>query len=189
MKKATFGEGVVIALVSSIIASVVFVSLSFLLSKETVFRLLTSGLAFAYSLYLLARSQGQVGRVTVILAWCLLLSALWVFYPSLTFFMLFHIMAIWLVRSLYRYTSLFSSLVDLCLNALGVASAFWAMHHTGSLFLSFWCFFLVQALFVYIPIGSGHQNLDRSGQTNNEPNFDCAYQAAEAAVRKLSTLR
>jgi hypothetical protein len=144
-------------------------------------------LAIAYSLYLLSRSQERTGRVTVMLIWLILLVILWLFYPPLTLFLVLHVLAIWLIRSLYCYASLFSSLADLGLNAFSLSSAFWALHHTGSLFLTFWCFFLVQALFVCIPTGIKHPNPDKSAVDNNETNFNHAYQTAEAAVRKLSS--
>jgi hypothetical protein len=188
MKKVRFWEGVVVALIGSAFGSIGFFGLSFLFSEDGAIRLLISGLAIAYIIYLLSRSQERIGRITAILIWFILLVMLWLFYPPLTLFVVFHVLAIWLVRSLYCYASLFSSLADLVLNALSIASAFWALHHTSSLFLTFWCFFLVQALFVYIPTGGiKHPTLDKAAIPNSESDFKRAYQTAEAAVRKLST--
>ena len=187
MKKAIFWEGVVIALLGSVIGSIGFFALTFMFSEDCAIRLLISGLAFVYSLYLLSRSQERTGRITVILIWFILLVMLWLFYPPLTLFVVLHVLAIWLIRSLYGYASLFSSLADLGLNALSIASAFWALHHTSSLFLTFWCFFLVQAVFVYIPTGIKRPNHDKAAIPNSETDFNHAYQTAEAAVRKLSS--
>lgn len=187
MKKVTFWEGVVIALIGSVIGSIGFFALWFLFSEDCAFRLLISGLAFAYSLYLLSRSRERTGRITVMSIWFMLLVMLWLFYPPLTLFVIVHVLAIWLVRSLYCYASLFSSLVDLGLNTLSISSAFWALHHTGSLFLTFWCFFLVQALFVYIPTGIKYPNPDKAAIPNSASDFKRAHRTAEAAVRKLSS--
>lgn len=187
MKKVTFWNGVVIALLGSSIGSVGFFALTFLFSEDCAIRLLTSGLAIAYILYLLSNSQERTGRTTVLVAWFILWVMLWVFYPPLILFLVLHVLAIWLIRSLYCYTSLFSSLADLGLNALSIASAFWALHHTGSLLLSFWCFFLVQALFVYIPTGIKRPNLEKAVIPDSESDFKRAYRTAETAVRKLST--
>lgn len=188
MIKVTFWNGVVFALLGSVTASIGFFGLLFLYSEDCAIRLLISGLVFAYILYLLSRSQERAGRITVILIWFILLAMLWLFYPPLTLFLVLHLLAIWLIRSLYCYASLLSSLADLALNAFALSSAFWALHHTASLFLTFWCFFLVQALFIYIPKGIKRANQDKDSIANNESTFNHAYQIAEAAVRKISTL-
>ena len=187
MKKVTFWNGVVIAFLGSIIGSIGFFALTFLFSEDCAIRLLTSGLAIAYILYLLINSQECTGRITVLVAGFILLVMLWILYPPLFLFLVLHVLAIWLIRSLYCYASVFSSLADLGLNALSIASAFWALHHNGSLFLTFWCFFLVQALFVYIPTGIKRPNLDKAVIPDSESDFKRAYQTAEATVRKLST--
>jgi hypothetical protein len=188
MKKITFWNGVVFALLGSLIGSIGFFALTFLFSEDCAIRLLTSGLALAYILYLLLNSQERTGRITVLGAGIILWIMLWIIYPPLTEFIVLHVLAIWLIRSLYWYASLISSLADLGLNALSIASAFWALHHTGSLFLTFWCFFLVQALFVGIPTGIKNANLANAVIPDSESDFNRAYQTAEAAVRKLSTL-
>lgn len=186
MNKASFWEGVAMALLASVIGSISFFALTLLLSEGFALRLVISGLACAYLLYLLCRSQDHTGRILLMLSWFILLAMLWLFYPPLTLFLVLHVLAIWLVRCLYRYASLFSSLADLGLIAFSTASVAWAWHHTGSLFLSFWCFFLLQALFVFIP--NGIKRHDPGVTRTNETDFNRAYQAAEAAVRKLSTL-
>jgi hypothetical protein len=188
MKKVTFWNGVVFALLGSLIGSIGFFAFTFVFSEDCTIRLLTSGLALAYILYLLINSQERTGRITVLGAGFILWIMLWIIYPPLTVFIVLHVLAIWLIRSLYRYASLISSLADLGLNALSIASALWALHHTGSLFLTFWCFFLVQALFVYIPTGIKKANLAKDDIPDSESDFNRAYQTAEAAVRKLSTL-
>jgi len=187
MKTVIFGEGVVFALLASSIGSIAFVALSTLFSEDLVLRLLISGLSLAYVFYLLVRSQEPAGRITVMLGWCIVLLAVWLIWPSITLFLLIHIIALWLIRCLYFYASLFSSLVDLGLNAFSLAAATWACHHTGSLFLTLWCFFLVQALFVAIPTGKANLLADKTTTSNNPVDFNRAYQVAEAAVRKLST--
>jgi hypothetical protein len=187
MKKSTFWQGVLIALLGSSIGSIGFFALTFLFSEDCSIRLLISGLTVAYILYLLTNSQERIGRITVLLVGFILLVMLWVIFPPLFLFLVVHVLAIWLIRSLYFYTSLFSSLADLSLNTVSIASAFWALQHTASLFLTFWCSFLVQALFVYIPTGLKRPNPEKANIANNKSDFKRAYQTAEAAVRKLST--
>ena len=187
MKKLTFWNGVVFALLGSIIGSIGFLALTFLFSEDCAIRLLVSGMTLAYILYLLIYSQERIGRITVLGAWIIAWVILWLFYPPLILFLVLHVLSIWLIRSLYCYTSLFSSLADLGLIVLSMASAFWALQRTESLFISVWCFFLVQALFVYIPKSIKQPNLDETVIPDRESEFNRAYQTAEAAVRKLLT--
>jgi len=187
MKKPTFWDGVVVALLASLAGATGFFALSFLFTEEMAIRLAISGLAFFYSLYLLSRSGERIGRITVMLLGCLLSAAVWLFYPPLTLFLILHVLSIWLIRSLYFYSRLFPSLADMGLCLFGIASAFWTLHHTGSPFLTFWCFFLIQAVFVAIPTGNRQTFADEAALSNSEVEFKRAYQAAEAAVRKLST--
>ncbi len=187
MKKLTFWDGVVIALLGSVIGSIGFFALTYVFSENCAIRLLISGMAFAYSLYLLSRSQERIGRITVVFSWLMFLAAAWLIDLPLALFLIFHVLAIWLTRSLYCYAGLISTLADLGLNALSTASALWALHHSGSLFLTFWCFFLVQALFAYIPTGNRRPNNDKAVISDSESDFKRAYQAADSAIRKLST--
>ena len=183
MKTSTLFEGIIVALVGSFVGSVLYFALSSLFSDSFLIRLLISGLSFGYIVYLLSRSKERIGRITVITVWSVMVIALWLIWPPVTLFILMHLVAIWLVRSLYFYSSLFSSLADLALNGFSDAIALWAASHTGSLFLTIWCFFLTQALFILIPTG-----IKKTTSTiSNEDDFQHAYRAAETAVRKLST--
>ena len=91
---------------------------------------------------------------------------------------------IWGTRSLYFHQSLLAAFADLGLCGLGLIGALGAYLHTGSLFLSLWCLFLIQAFFVYIPslAQPGGQRPDR-----DEDRFRRAHQAAAAAVHRLSS--
>jgi hypothetical protein len=188
MKPFSFWHGVVFALAAGVTGSISFYALSFLLSEDGVIRCLISTLTLAYLLYLLSKSKERTGRITVLFTWCLLCATLWFFGLPISLFFIVHALAIWLVRALYFHTGLFSTLADLGLNAFSIAAAIWACHHSGSVFLSIWCFFLAQALFVAIPAVADKSS--KSGQTGNavnETEFKRAYQAAETAARKLST--
>jgi hypothetical protein len=187
MKSSTLFEGIVVALIGSFIGSIIYYALSSLFSDSFLIRLLISGLSFGYILYLLNRSKERIGRITVIAVWSVSVISLWFIWPPITLFILMHVIAIWLVRSLYFYSNLFSSLADLALNGLSIAIAFWAAGHTGSLFLTIWCFFLTQALFVLLPTSIKKSTPDSAMSFKNEDEFQKSYRAAEAAVRKLST--
>jgi hypothetical protein len=185
MKKATFFEGVGVALAASLTGSVLYAALTPVFTSGGVLRLLIAGLGLAYVLYLLLRTSEHVGRITTLAAWGLAAVAAWVMAPPLTLYVLVHLGLIWLIRSLYFHSSLLSALADLGLGGLALAAAVWALVHTGSLFLALWCFFLVQALFVAIPPGMNRRSADRT--PNPQDRFQHAHRAAEAAVRKLSS--
>jgi hypothetical protein len=129
-----------------------------------------------------------VGRVTVVAGWILVTGVTWFIAPPLLLFVLVQLGLIWLIRSLYFYSSVLSALADLGLNGLSLAAAVWAAGQTGSVLLSLWCFFLVQALFVAIPTRLSRGNREKPGGPEKEDRFQRAHRAAETAVRKLSSI-
>ncbi len=188
MKHPTFFQGVAVALAASLIGSILFTALTPMFAGAVVLRLLIAGISFGYIVYLLGHSLVQVGRVTVVAFWVLLAGIIGLLDLSLPLYLLMHVVAIWLIRSLYYYSSLLCALADLGLNVLSLSAAVWAFIHTGSLFLGIWCFFLVQALFVAIP---AHINGTPGGsdpRRRNEDSFKRAHRTAQAAVRKLSSI-
>ena len=188
MKQPTFIEGVAVALVMGITGGILHAALFTLLPGDAVLRLLIAGMGLGYILYLLSRSRERVGRIAMLALWAVAATATWFVAPSLTLYVLAHLGLVWVVRSLYFYASALPALVDLGLNGLAFASAVWAATATHSIFLSIWCFFLVQALFVFIP-----RRLRRSGRAGrpergDDDRFQHAYRVAESAVQKLSSV-
>ena len=186
MKMPTFFEGVGVALAASLTGSVFYAALTPVFTSGGVLRLLIAGLGLGYVIYLLRRTPERIGRITTLAAWSVAAVITWVMTPPLTLYVLIHIGLVWLIRSLYFYSSLLSALADLGLGGLAFASAVWALVHTGSLFLALWCFFLVQALFVAIPPSMKQQA--QVASSDPEDRFQHAHRAAEAALRKLSSI-
>jgi hypothetical protein len=187
MKQPNFFEGVAIAIALSVLGSAFAFALTPELGRSGVMYLLITGISFVYTLYLLARSRERVGRITTIVLWVAVTGLVWLAGLPWLLLGLVQVGFIWLVRSLYFYSSVLTSLMDLGLTALSLFIAFWAAAHTESLFLGIWTFFLMQALFVVIP---KQWRADISvRQTLQEDTFQHAFRSAEAAVRKLSTLR
>ena len=186
MKRPTFLEGVVFALVASFAGSVLLTALATLAPSGWLLRLLIAGIAFAYVVYLLTRSRERVGRITAIAAWFAVAAAAWFLQPPLLVYVLLHVALIWLIRSLYFHGSALSALADFGLNGLSIAAAVWTLAHTGSVFIGIWCFFLLQACFVAIP---PHVSGKSSRMHPQDDRFEHAHRAAEAAVRNLSTIR
>ena len=189
MKKPRFSEGVVFALAASVFGSALYTVLGSVYPAAAVLRLLIAGIALAYVFYLLSRSRERVGRVTVVVCWSLATGILWFVAPPLLIYILVHLALIWLIRSLYFYSSVLAALADLILNGLSLIAALWAARQTGSVFLSLWCFFLVQALFVAIPARLSRGTRETNAGPDNIDRFQRAHRSAEAAVRRLSSIR
>ena len=146
-------------------------------------RSIAIALGGAYTLYLLSRSEERTGRIATVVVWCVATTLAAVFADSLPLFLICQVASIWLIRSLYFHGSIVTALADLGIGALALAFAIWAAKSSGSVFLSIWCFFLVQALFVALPadIGAKAQCDDGSDQP-----FKRAERSATAAIRRLA---
>lgn len=193
-KAPSFIEGIVIAVIASIVGSIGYFVLSAIFPFSIVIKLLASGFSFAYILYLLSRSQERIGRISSVVVWSIITIGLWLSGAVFSIFILSQILMIWLLRSLYFYSSLLSSGADLFLSGFSLAAGIWAFFNTGSAFLSIWTLFLVQALFVFIPSRMGAKGNKTNSTTLDNNHFDLktvnfqrAYRNAEAAVRKLSS--
>ena len=149
-RRPTVLEGIGVALVGSIAGAGAFAVLSMVLDALGLFRLLVAVLALGYVVYLLARSGQRVGRLSMIAVWLALAVANLVLVSSPLLYVVVHLAMIWLVRTLYYYHGVLPALMDLGLMAGALATGLWVGETTHSLFLSLWCFFLIQALFVLI---------------------------------------
>jgi hypothetical protein len=187
MKQPTFPEGVSVALAASLAGSMLYTAMQVLFPGVPMLRLLIAGLGFAYVIYLLNRSPERVGRITTVAAWVVIAGVLWFAQPPLLLYVCVHLGTLWIIRSLYFYSSALSAFVDLGLNGLSLAAAIWAVTRTGSVFLGIWCFFLVQALFVLIPKSVHRNRGNAQASREGEDRFQRAYRVADAAVRKLSS--
>ena len=185
MKRPGFLQGVIVAAIFAFFASMTAATLTPFVGFVAVFRFLIAAMGLAYILYLLSRSREKVGRVTTLTLWSALAAATWWVAPPLPLYLLIHVGAMWLVRSLYFYSGVLPAVMDLGLNALSIAAAVWALGHSGSIFLATWCFFLVQALFVAIPTsvkrGTGSV---KDATVDNEP-FERARRQADRALHQL----
>ena len=180
-------EGMVVALLASLGGAAVFALLSTVFGNGFL-RLIVALLAFAYVLYLLLRSPERTGRISIMLLWtgAALLNLLLA--PTLPLYLLVHLLLIWLIRALYYYHGLLPALMDLGLIGLAVPVAAWAWLSTHSLFMTLWCFFLVQSLYALIPARISGRKAATTRNTAQHHAFDEACRSAELAARKLSNL-
>ena len=186
MNRPGFFHGVAAAAVLGFFASAFIAVFTPFIGIGAVTRLVIPGLALAYLLYLFSQNDERTGRVTTFVLWSALTLAMWWLAPPLPFYLLIHAGAVWLVRSLYFYSGVIPSLIDMALTGLSIVTAVWALSRTGSVFLGTWCFFLVQALFTVIP-----QSIGAKAGTAAPPiasnEFERARRQADAALKQLIT--
>ncbi|MEL7311537.1 MAG: hypothetical protein AAFN07_08510 [Pseudomonadota bacterium] len=185
MTRPSFWQGVVVAAVLAGLSSTLVAALIPFVGAGTVFRWVIPLLGFGYVAYLLSRSGHNVGRTTILIAWCAISIAVAWLAPSLSLYLLMHVAMIWLIRSLYFYSGILPAVMDLGLSLFSVSAMVWAVTRSGSILLATWCFFLTQALFAAIPerLGRKHDRIDPA----NPDNFQRARRQADDALRQLFT--
>ena len=182
-KMPSLGLGLVAALILSVCGAALLAALSPWLGPGLALRAVIAMRGFAYVLHAIGRSGERIGRITTLVCWLAVAIAAWLAGLPLAAYVLVHLGALWLVRSLYYCSGLLPALADLGLTLLGAAFAFWAAQRADSAWLAFWCFFLVQAFHVAIPASL----TSRTALDAPDDAFARAHRAAEAAVRRLST--
>ena len=187
MKRPGFFHGVIVAAVLGFFASAIVATLTPFVGLGAVVRLVIPLLGLAYLLYLLNRSTERLGRVTTLTFWTAMTAVAWWVAPPLPMYLLIHVGAVWLIRSLYFYSGVMPALMDLGLSALSVSAAVWAISRSGSVFLATWCFFLVQALFVAIPPAMQRNANVKQNTPADSKNFERAKRQADAALHQLFT--
>ncbi len=184
MKKNGIIDGLVLAAVIAIAAGAANLLFGGIFGYGFLFNLILLAATLTYLLFLLKRSGTRVGRVVLLSTWILASLAGWFFGLALFEQVLIQAGFIWLTRSLYYHNSLFSAALDFGLVSAGLAAGAWAMINTGSIAAALWSFFLVQALFCWIP------ELARKQAGEELPSARASFQNAQRvaadAVRKLS---
>lgn len=188
MTRPSFFEGVLVAGVASLSASVLHAALGILTSGPMALRCVIAGIGLGYLLYLLSRTTERVGRVTTLVAWTLAAAAAWGLGLPILPYLYLHLGLIWLIRSLYFHASLLAGAADLGVTGLGLAAGLWAGVHTGSVLLSVWCLFLVQALFVAIPPHLPRPVSPPMGDRDAD-RFQRAHRLADSALKRLAAQR
>ena len=187
MKRPSFSEGVIFALVAALLGSMVNMVLPGLLGPTWTSRALIAGLGLGYILYLLRRSPECTGRLVTLTGWLLLAGSSWFLVTDPPLYLALHLALVWLVRALYHQPGPLAALMDLALNLGALMAGLWAFKFADSMFLGIWTFFLVQALFVAMPSADGRRAGSDAGTGTQPDQFQTAYRSAEAALRKLSS--
>lgn len=183
MKRPGFLHGIIAAALLALLSGVLFSAGQLVAAAPLVIRLLVPLVALCYVLFLLRATTERTGRVTLMSAWLVASVSCWWLVDSLSLYLLIHAAMIWLVRSLYFYVGVIPALLDAALSVFGVAAFFACAAHTGSIALSTWCFFLIHALFVFLPPDL-ERNKTLSGASDSS-RFERARQQADNALRQL----
>ena len=186
MNRPRFMTSVLVGLGLCLGASVAHPVLYSLFAWSTASALLISLVCGGYVLFLLSQTTFPSGRIITVCSWFVLTASGLAFGWPAYLILAAQLLAVWLVRALYFHSSLLTAGADLGLVVIGAGAAFWAFLHTGSLFLSLWCFFLVQVLFALVPAWWKRKN-EATRTISNPDTFDQARRQAEAALNQLVT--
>ncbi len=186
MKSLGILDGVIVAFAISLGAGAIALLFGGFVSYASLFNALLLGATLVYLVYLLRRSEARVGRVVAVGAWAAASLACWSFDLPLFEQVLIQAGFIWLIRSLYFHASIFAALLDFGLVSVGLAAATWAMLNTASLAAALWSFFLVQALFCWIPDLARRRSGREPSSEADSHSFQSAHRVALDAVRKLT---
>ena len=186
MKTPGFWPQVGYGLLLSATGAVLYAALGGLVGSTTLLRALVVILGAAYLALLLHGLRARIGVVVTLACWLAVTLLLFAFDPRLWAWLLAQVAMVWLVRCLYRYDSLAAAIADAALSGLALATAIATARYTHSVFLTLWSFFLVQALFVFIP-GARAAVAPNDGGIDPEDAFAHAHRTAENALRRLAT--
>lgn len=183
MRAPTFLHGVALALALALGSAVFMDGIAPVLGSLAAVRLLVTGLGLVYLGYLSAAAKGRTGAVTIVLAWAVATAIAWFVTPGIAVYALLQVLLLWLARIFLQRRRPLPAFADLAINAAAVVLATAALTRTGSLFLTVWSFFLVQALHVAIPRFTSARPSTRRSDLDTA--FDAASRRASAAIDQL----
>ncbi len=134
-------------------------------------------LSLVYLLYLLWRSPRRNGRLVLLLLWGLASLLIAASAPGLVALSLAHTLLVSTIRAWLYQPQRMGLIANLGLAVLAWMAMTASLLYSGSLLLSLWTYFLLQAGFVMIP----QQRLHSQGDS-----FDRAHRAAQAAIFRLT---
>lgn len=176
--------GLVAAAALALVAGLTVSVLGALFNPGTAVKLAATALSLVYVLFVFRQARARTGRLVALSAWAASSLCAWWMLPSTALYLLVQAGSIWLIRSLFVYSSLLPALADLALSAFSAIAFTWAFTRTGSVFLATWSYFLLQALWVLIPRRLTAPLKGRQSESDND-SFEHARRRADAALRQL----
>ena len=194
MSTLSFFRGALVALVLSISASLIYFATTMIFTSDLAIRATISSVTFAYVLYLLSRTDTAFGKLSFVSFYLISSALLLMFWPVTLEHALFSVGFIWLVRTVYYHSNFYYALVDLMFSVVSFMAALGAIAQSHSIFMSFWSFFLTQALILPIlhhffnkGVLFGQQNDACQPHGNgSEQRFYQAHNNAKQALVKLA---
>jgi hypothetical protein len=183
MKTLSFWPAVALALAISVLGWVLHSVIGGFVDIGVSLRVVVLVAAMLQVLALLATHPQRSGRVVAAGAGLALSGLLVLVDPALPVWLVAQTGFIWLLRSLQRYDSLLTASADALLSGFALSAAIATAMHTRSLFLSLWCYFLVQALAAFLPRRLPAAAPPTAACVND---FEASFRTAEAALRRLS---
>lgn len=189
MGKTSLWHGIVAACCLSVVSVPLLLGLPWLGGSRAMFMVV---LGLVYVAYLLAISPSRRGRFVLGLGSAVMLLGAWIVNPVSVVIGALVIGLIWLVRSVLFYTGILPALCDGGLCTLSAVCALGTAVSTHRLWLAVWVFFLLQALYVYIPqrFARGPYGACRrrepSEPTSQSEAFTRAHRAAEEALQVMA---
>ncbi|ETW96287.1 MAG: hypothetical protein ETSY1_27230 [Candidatus Entotheonella factor] len=189
MRKTSLGHGILAACVLSGLSVPLMLGLQWIGGGSA---MLMAGLGLGYLAYLLAISPSRRGRLILGLGSAALLIGVCIVSPVSGMVGLLAVGLIWLMRSVLFYAGILPALWDGVLCILSVVCALGTVMATQSVWLTVWVFFLLQALFVYIPqrfAPSPHGPARSRSQAESPSSSDAfarAHRAAEDALQAMA---
>ena len=184
MSRQGFWREAGVALGLSIVGALAWSALSMLLNPALAMRWVIAALGIAYAITQLRGLDVRIGRILAVGAWLALDIALFALDPPLLGWLLVQAAAIWILRCWACHGSFSAALIDGVLGLFAVAAGVVVIRATHSAFLALWSFFLIQALFVFIP--ASLRAAPRNCEPDNEDRFSQAQRSAESALQRLA---
>ncbi len=187
MKTITLIEGIAVALAISLAAVPTAMLVSFLMPAIIASKVVVGLTAYSYILYILSKSRSTVGKATFGA------SALAAFLFAVAYgfhwmpFIILLAGCIWAARSFFFAQGFISAALHGGLCLLGVAGAIWAFSVNRSVFAPVWCFFLIQALWIFIPPCFSKVRISsvEIPSKRKEDRFQRSFRAAETALSEV----
>ncbi len=185
MTRPTVMEGVLVALLGSVVMGPLALSLGLLLGPALAAQASVAVLVYAYILYTLARSGRTTGRVTLALLSAMLLLGSVAWATRWSTVVLLAVALLWAVRACVASRSLVAAGLHGLLCLLGLAAGLWTSRHSSNSALAVWSFLLIQALGGLIPPCLPRSTARPHGVHREADPFVAAHQAAQQALRHL----
>lgn len=183
MKRPAVIDGIIVAVVLSVLAAGLLPAASWMFSGRLAVYIVSAAAALGYAAYLMRFKSSRSGTAVIWLScggWVVCGAVL----LSLPSYLASLAALVWAVRWLAVGGGVARSFLDAAFTAASFGFAGYALALSGSFAAGLWSFLLLQSLWTLIP-GGGAGSCGRSKARRAETDFDRAYASAEDALKEL----